>query len=240
MKIALAMATLFALGLAAGLTTSSGRNALWSAWSRLRGRATVADRVAAFDGSVRDDVRAWCTQADVNYPPREVALVEFKNERELHVFGRTDAAWEHLVMLPILGASGTLGPKLAEGDRQVPEGIYAIESLHPDSRFHLALRVGYPNQFDCDRAATDQRTGLGGDIMIHGGSLSIGCLAIGDDAIERVFLLCADVGVEAIRLVIAPTDFRRTDPPAHAGAPPWIDELYARLRLELAEFPAPR
>jgi len=236
----LKIALLLALPVAAGLTTSSGRNALWSAWSSVRGRATVADRVAALDGAVRDDVRAWCAQADVHYPPREVALVAFKEERELHVFGRTDAAWKHLVTLPILGASGTLGPKLADGDRQVPEGVYAIESLHPNSRFHLALRVGYPNAFDRDRAKSDQRTALGGDIMIHGGSASIGCLAMGDDAIERVFLLCADVGVDAIQLVIAPCDFRRTDPPAHPGAPPWIDELYTLLRFEVAKFPAPR
>jgi murein L,D-transpeptidase YafK len=30
------------------------------------------------------------------------------------------------------GASGGAGPKLREGDRQVPEGIHRVEALNPD------------------------------------------------------------------------------------------------------------
>src|SRR5204863_8498878 len=63
----------------------------------------------------------------------------------------------------------------------ISEGIYPIESLNPNSRFHLSLRIGYPNAFDRAQAAKEKRTNLGGDIMIHGNSVSIGCLAMGED-----------------------------------------------------------
>ena len=85
---------------------------------------------------------------------------------------------------PILAASGVSGPK-REGDKQVPEGFYRIELLNPNSRYHLSLRVNYPNADDLERARQDGRalSTLGGDIMIHGGSASIGCLALGDPAV---------------------------------------------------------
>src|SRR5690606_33287906 len=105
-------------------------------------------------------------------------------------------AWVAVHQYPVLAASGQAGPKLREGDRQVPEGFYAIESLHPNSRFHLALRVNYPNQSDRQRAAEDGRTNLGGDIMIHGSNASVGCLAMGDPAAEDLFVLVADVGIQ--------------------------------------------
>jgi hypothetical protein len=56
---------------------------------------------------------------------------------------------------PILAGSGTLGPKLVEGDGQVPEGLYRVESLNPNSSFHLALRVNYPNEFDRAKGKLD-------------------------------------------------------------------------------------
>lgn len=139
--------------------------------------------------------------------------------------------------LPILRASGGPGPKLAEGDGQVPEGIYAIESLNPNSRHHLALKVGYPNESDRSWADSDGRTALGGDIMIHGGSLSIGCIAIGDPAIERVFPLAEEVGVEDVRVVIAPSDLRVESPQRAAGSPALLGALYSELRRELEQFP---
>ena len=75
-----------------------------------------------------------------------------------------------------------------EGDKQVPEGFYRIELLNPNSRYHLSLRVNYPNADDIERAREDRRDllNLGGDIMIHGGAESIGCIAIGNPAIEHL------------------------------------------------------
>ena len=58
--------------------------------------------------------------------------------------------------------SGTLGPKLREGDGQIPEGIYGIGYLNPNSSYYLSLKVTYPNASDRARAKKDGRTNLGG------------------------------------------------------------------------------
>jgi len=66
----------------------------------------------------------------------------------------------------ITAASGTAGPKLREGDRQVPEGIYRIVGLNPNSRYHLSMKLDYPNAFDRHQAARDGRARPGSDIFI--------------------------------------------------------------------------
>ena len=122
----------------------------------------------------------------------------------------------------------------------MPEGIYPVESLNPNSRHHLALRIGYPGAFDREKARREGRTDLGGDIMIHGGSASIGCLAMGDEAAEDLFVLAAVTGIEYVRVVIAPEDFRKDPAPAGLPAePPWVEELYAAIRAELGGLPLP-
>jgi murein L,D-transpeptidase YafK len=180
-------------------------------------------------------VRERCTAAGLSFPPSELTLVAFKDTRLLKVIGRSDGAWRTIVAFPILGSSGVSGPKLAEGDRQVPEGLYRIESLNPNSMFHLALRVSYPNEFDRAKGALDGRGNLGGDIMIHGGSASIGCLAMGDPAIEELFVLVALTGPERTRVIIAPTESVSPDTAAER-APNWLPELYQSLQSELAKL----
>jgi murein L,D-transpeptidase YafK len=79
--------------------------------------------------------------------------------------------------------SGVLGPKLYEGDRQSPEGVYYITGgdLIVNARWHRAMNVGYPN-------ARDQALGLtGGGILIHGRCSSIGCFAMTDDEVEEIY-----------------------------------------------------
>jgi hypothetical protein len=75
--------------------------------------------------------------------------------------------------------------------------------------------------------------------MIHGKSVSIGCLAVGDAAVEDLFVLAAESGIERIELVLSPVDFRNRDLPSHAGnGPAWVPELYAEIRRVLrALFP---
>jgi murein L,D-transpeptidase YafK len=137
---------------------------------------------------------------------------------------------------PVLAASGVLGPKLREGDRQVPEGIYRVPALNPRSRFHLSIRLDYPNEFDLAQALRDGRSEPGSDIFIHGGAASIGCLAMGDEIIEELFLLARDTGLAKLSVIIVPTDFRRREFPPPPGAPAWTAELYARLRAEVGEL----
>jgi murein L,D-transpeptidase YafK len=142
-------------------------------------------------------------------------------------------------MLPILAASGLPGPKLRQGDGQVPEGIYAVPALNPNSRFHLSIMLDYPNAYDVAVAEAEGRTDLGGEIFIHGGAASIGCLAIGDDAIERLFVLVADVGIENVAVIVAPHDPRGgigLDPVAGL---PFTAGLYGQIEAALAAFRAP-
>jgi len=85
----------------------------------------------------------------------------------------------------IAGNSGVLGPKLAEGDRQMPEGFYEVKksALNPNSRYHLSFNIGYPNSYDRYHKRT------GSFIMVHGSNVSIGCYAMTDAGIEEIYLL---------------------------------------------------
>lgn len=169
-------------------------------------------------------------------------ILVFKRERrvELHAPG-----WNQPFVYPMAGFSGMLGPKLQEGDGQIPEGVYAIESLNPNSAFHLSLKIGYPNETDRKHANEDGRTTLGGDIFLHGGSASIGCIPVGDDAVEDIFFLVAEIGRENVRAVIAPYDmrtgrdatFERAFSTAFFGLSPQqtIPEWYAELLDEIEE-----
>jgi murein L,D-transpeptidase YafK len=203
---------------------------------------TIAERLEQYGPKARARLSPHFQHAQLSYPPKRLALVGLKNERLLQVYaaGPTNT-FRFVRSYPILAASGLPGPKLREGDRQVPEGIYPIELLNPNSRFHLALRVGYPNAFDRAQAEQESRTNLGGDIMIHGSSVSIGCLAMGDEAAEDLFVLAADVGLENITVVLSPVDFRRSQTlPKTPALPPWTDSLYAQIKSQLAELPLPK
>lgn len=199
------------------------------------GRKTVSERVVEFGGAVHDRLAARFREVGVAYPPKRITLVGLKQERALEVWVSNESGeFRLLETYPILGASGTLGPKLAEGDGQVPEGLYRIESLNPNSLFHLALRVNYPNSFDKTKGKLDGRAHLGSDIMIHGGNQSIGCLAMGDHAAEDLFVLAAETGVEHIAVILSPVDFRvRGLPFRLPPMPSWTPELYGEIQKEL-------
>ncbi|MBS0265133.1 MAG: hypothetical protein JSS02_24590 [Planctomycetes bacterium] len=210
-----------------------------SVWTKIRGRYTIAERLGTYGPAVEARLTPALSAKQLTFPPKHLALVAFKDQRTLLVFARSheSESWRMIRQYPILGLSGANGPKLREGDRQVPEGRYEIESLNPSSRYHLALRLNYPNTFDRARALDDGRTHLGADIMIHGGHVSIGCLAIGDPAVEELFVLSARTRLENITVLIAPTDFRTTPAPSAQNQPPWINDLYDQIRADLSQFP---
>ena len=207
----------------------------------MKGRKTVADRVAQFGDSVRMRLAPQFASSGVAYPPRRVTLVGLKAERMLQVWvSGADDGWHHLCDYPILGMSGVLGPKLKEGDRQVPEGLYKVASLNPNSSFHLALRVNYPNAQDRAWGRQDGRTKLGSDIMIHGNTCSIGCLAMGDEAAEDLFVLAAETGIDNVAIILAPVDFREKGLPDKVPPlPPWTGDLYGAIKAELEKLGRP-
>jgi murein L,D-transpeptidase YafK len=88
--------------------------------------------------------------------------------------------------------SGTMGPKRMEGDYQVPEGFYYINEFNPNSNYHLALGLNYPNA--SDKILSDSlHLHPGGDIYIHGDCVSTGCIPITDVPIEEVYMLATYV-----------------------------------------------
>ncbi len=209
----------------------------WRCQGKPAVRKTVADRLAEFGSAVRKRLANDFARADVPYPPKELIFIALKKEKRLEVFASTlDGAFHFIREYPIRGASGKLGPKLAQGDRQVPEGIYSVEWLNPNSLYHLSMRIDYPNRFDRARAKDDGRSDLGGDIMIHGSNVSIGCLAMGDEAAEDLFVLAAITGIKNVRVIIAPVDFRVSDEGA-PSSPEWTAELYRQIKKAMAQFP---
>ena len=202
---------------------------------------TVEDRVAEFGEVVRARLSPRFEAAGISYPPRQLTFIGIKDERVLDVYAAgADGVFRFVWTYPVLAASGVLGPKLREGDRQVPEGIYRVPELNPNSDFHLSIRLNYPNEFDLARAAVEGRTEPGSDIMIHGDSRSRGCLAMGDPAAEDLFVLAALTGIENITVILTPVDFRADRmPQLPGGAPAWTPELYDRIRRELARYPRP-
>jgi len=123
-------------------------------------------------------------------------------------------------------------------NRQIPEGIYRIESLNPNSRYHLALRLDYPNAMDRAWAVEDGRAALGGDIMIHGRDVSIGCLAMGDQAAEDLFVLAADAGWDKAEVVLSPVDLRIEGLPLElTRLTEWTTSLYADIDTALRKYP---
>ena len=86
----------------------------------------------------------------VTYPPRAVTLIALKAEACLELWADGGAGWRFVRSYLVRSTSGRLGPKLRQGDHQVPEGVYRIAALNPDSRYHLSMRIDYPNDFDRD------------------------------------------------------------------------------------------
>jgi len=113
----------------------------------------------------------------------------YKRESELEVWKKTaGGSYEVFKTYAICAWSGDLGPKYSEGDRQTPEGFYTVTPglLNPRSQYHLAINLGFPNQFDRSLGRT------GSNIMIHGDCSSRGCYAMTDEQIEEIYALARE------------------------------------------------
>ena len=137
-----------------------------------------------------------------------VMLRLFKLESELELWVEKDGHFVRFATYPICLWSGRLGPKLKEGDRQAPEGFYTIasEQLNPNSRWHRAFNLGFPNVFDKSKGR------YGSFIMVHGGCSSIGCYAMTDPVVDELWRFVTealDAGQERVPVHVFP--FRLTD-----------------------------
>lgn len=179
---------------------------------RFRAAQLREPRVAGARRRAEANVRALFTERGLRYPAQLFFRV-FKKERVFELWA-LDPAEDRYVLVreyPVCAVSGHLGPKRQAGDRQVPEGFYDIDLLNPRSRYHLSMRVNYPNAVDLELSRADRP---GGDIYVHGGCSTVGCVPVTDEAIEELYWLAVEAraqGQTTIPIHIFPT---RMDGPA--------------------------
>jgi len=141
-------------------------------------------------------------------PSAPVLIRTYKQEAELEIWKQKgDGQYALLKTFPMCRWSGQLGPKLREGDHQVPEGFYTIApgQMNPNSHYYLSFNVGYPNAYDRALGRT------GGDIMVHGVCSSAGCFSMTDAQIGEIYAIAREAfngGERAIQMQSLP--FRMT------------------------------
>ena len=137
-----------------------------------------------------------------------ILIRTFKKEAEFEIWKqRADGQYALLKTYPMCRWSGQLGPKIKEGDRQVPEGFYTITpgQMNPNSAYYLSFNVGYPNAYDRAHGYS------GGSIMVHGACSSAGCFSMTDEQIAEIYAIAREAfggGQRAIQMQSLP--FRMT------------------------------
>lgn len=181
---------------------------------------------------------SYFSKAHIQYPPQDIALLAFKFEKKVELWAKdNNHSWTHIHDYPLTAYSGHLGPKLKENDSQIPEGIYKLVNFNPFSNMHLSMMINYPNAFDRKKGYQDRRKKLGNNIFIHGSNLSVGCLAIGNKAINQLFTLARRVGLNHIHVIIAPNDLRLSKPRyTNISQPRWLPQLYKTISVALKPF----
>ncbi len=136
-----------------------------------------------------------------------VLIRTYKQEAEFEVWKKDSSGrYALLKTFPMCRWSGQLGPKRKEGDRQAPEGYYAITpaQMNPNSNYHLSYDIGYPNAYD--RA----HGGTGSYLMVHGDCSSAGCYSMTDKQIEEIYALVREAqsaGQKAVQMEAFPFRF---------------------------------
>lgn len=155
--------------------------------------------IAILDQRLRD---AGVTKSD------RVVVRLFKAESELEIWKERDGEFILFATYPVCHWSGSLGPKLAQGDKQTPEGFYTVarRQTHGSARWPHSLNIGYPNVLDQAQART------GSHILIHGGCSSIGCFAMTNSVMDEIY----ELTTEAIKagqkhIPVHSLPFRMTD-----------------------------
>jgi len=193
----------------------------------IKGKETIQTVLEKIEPTVLYRLKKSIKKAGFTNYPQKLILVVLKDERILQVLIKT---------YPFTAYSGQLGPKLKEGDKQIPEGIYKIAYLNPNSAYHLSLKINYPNEFDKSKTKFSDKKKMGGDIFIHGKAVTIGCIPIGDLAIEELFVLAQKAIRNEITTIIAPRDFRLKKEYPIIESIDWEEELYKMIEKQLVEL----
>jgi murein L,D-transpeptidase YafK len=141
---------------------------------------------------IEDSLKKQFEAKKLQWPPQQLYVRSFKYDRQLEVWVKEDAAgpFKLFKSYKVCMQSGTMGPKRMEGDYQVPEGFYYINEFNPNSNYHLALGLNYPNA--SDKLLSDSFR-PGNSIYIHGSCVSTGCIPISDLPIEELYVLATQV-----------------------------------------------
>lgn len=147
----------------------------------------------------------------LQYPAKDIYIRSFKASNDMELWARDNdtEAYQLVKHYRICALSGVLGPKRFEGDRQVPEGLYFIDDFNPKSEFYLSMLINYPNYSDM---LLGNKQKPGGDIYIHGGCVTVGCMPLTDAIIQEFYVLCLNAklnGLNYIPVHIFPTRFNR-------------------------------
>ncbi|EMR03057.1 L,D-transpeptidase family protein [Cesiribacter andamanensis] len=147
----------------------------------------VREAYTSYEPRLRQDV----LQAGTSLERMQILLIAFKEEKELELWVRDQDSpvYQKLKTYPICATSGISGPKRQSGDRQIPEGFYEIDRFNPVSNYFLSLGINYPNASD---KAISPHANLGGDIFIHGGCSTIGCLPLTDPLMAELYVLAVE------------------------------------------------
>jgi murein L,D-transpeptidase YafK len=152
-------------------------------------------------------------------PEAPIYIRVFKEESELEIWkARPDGRYARIKTFPVCNWGGTLGPKRVRGDSMSPEGFYRVtpEALKPDSKYHLAFNIGYPNALDRALGRT------GAYIMVHGDCRSVGCFAMSDKLIEEIYAFVRDAmaaGETSVPVHIFPFRMTAANMKRHADNP---------------------
>jgi murein L,D-transpeptidase YafK len=115
-----------------------------------------------------------------------ILIRSYKKEAEFEIWKVAgDGKYALLKTYPICRWSGQLGPKVREGDRQAPEGFYAITPalMNPNSSFYLSFDTGFPNAYDRAHGYS------GSFLMVHGACSSRGCFSMTDEQIAEIYAI---------------------------------------------------
>jgi murein L,D-transpeptidase YafK len=204
---------------------------------RINWEKAIDNAISKYGLKVEPELIAYFQQANVQYPPAKISLLAFKQEKKLELWADHNDTWTYIHTFPLTAYSGKLGPKLKENDYQIPEGIYQLVSFNPFSTMHLSMMINYPNAFDKALAKQERRRKLGNNIFLHGKAESVGCLAIGNKAIDQLFTLARKVGLKNISVIIAPNDLRKHTALTDLNKQPkWVAQLYRNIKKELTHY----
>ena len=147
-------------------------------------------RVSEAFAAKEELLKAQFAEKKLTWPAKYMYIRSFKYDSQLEVWVKSDKAQPYRLFksYKVCAMAGSMGPKRIEGDYQVPEGFYCVDEFRPNSEYHLALGVNYPNA--SDRLLSDPKK-PGNAIYIHGSCVTVGCIPITDEQIKELYVLAA-------------------------------------------------